>query len=233
MFCKNCGKELPEDATFCGECGKKIEMAKNDVLQEQPSNSIRENKNATTGEQSDKSIVGLIIILCIVVTVTLVAGVIYYLYDSGYFDDIFELNISSKRIEMDEEKLVCNRCGGEKIDINGRTICLKCDVAIEDDEEDDNEEIDKDVDSDYLFPSDRVLITAEDLAGMTADEVALIRNEIYARHGYIFQTEKYQKYFEAKNWYQPNENFTADSLNSIENANKDFLVKYETDMGWR
>ena len=41
------------------------------------------------------------------------------------------------------------------------------------------------------------------------------------------------QYFGQKDWYQPDPNFTADSLNAIETANKDFLVKYETDMGWR
>ncbi len=85
----------------------------------------------------------------------------------------------------------------------------------------------------YLFPSDREYITNDDLAGKTKEEVALIRNEIYARHGYVFNTEAYQEYFSQKEWYQPNPYFSEAELNEIELANKDFLVEYEESRGWR
>ena len=85
----------------------------------------------------------------------------------------------------------------------------------------------------YLFPSDSEYITDSDLAGKTKEEVALIRNEIYARHGYVFNTEAYQEYFSQKEWYSPNPNFSEAVLNEIELANKDFLVEYEESRGWR
>lgn len=87
--------------------------------------------------------------------------------------------------------------------------------------------------SDYLFPSDSVYITYSDLYGLSQDEVAFIRNEIYARHGYMFQTEPYKSYFAAKSWYSPNPYFDESYFNSIEKANKDFIVEYEKSMGWR
>lgn len=85
----------------------------------------------------------------------------------------------------------------------------------------------------YLFPSDTVYITESDLYGKTKDEVALIRNEIYARHGYIFKNESYKAYFSAKAWYIPNENFNENMLTPIEKMNKDFIVAYEKRKGWR
>ena len=85
----------------------------------------------------------------------------------------------------------------------------------------------------YLFPSDSQYITDADLAGKTKEEVALIRNEIYARHGYVFNTEAYQEYFSQKSWYQPHPSFSEAQLNGVEIANKDFLVKYEESRGWR
>ncbi len=85
----------------------------------------------------------------------------------------------------------------------------------------------------YLFPSDSEYITNDDLAGKTKEEVALIRNEIYARHGYVFNTEAYQEYFSQKEWYQPDPSFSEAQLNEIELANKDFLVEYEESRGWR
>jgi len=85
----------------------------------------------------------------------------------------------------------------------------------------------------FLFESDRYYISESDLYGKTQEEVALIRNEIYARHGYIFNTDTYAEYFSQKPWYEPNPDFSEALFNEIEKANKDFLVQYEADRGWR
>ena len=85
----------------------------------------------------------------------------------------------------------------------------------------------------YLFPSDRYYITEEDLRGLSQKTVALMRNEIYARHGYIFSNYEYHQYFSQKSWYYPNQEFTEDWFNDIEKANKSFIVNYEKRMGWR
>jgi len=85
----------------------------------------------------------------------------------------------------------------------------------------------------FMFPSDSRYITYSDLNGMTKDEVALLRNEIYARHGYIFQSEAYSSYFENMSWYYPNPDFDESLFNSIEKKNKETIVAFETDMGWR
>ncbi len=86
---------------------------------------------------------------------------------------------------------------------------------------------------DYLFPSDTQYITNEYLSTLTKDQVALVRNEIYARHGYVFKTESIQNYFAAKSWYTPNPSFDESQFSEIEKANKDKIVEYEKQMGWR
>jgi len=85
----------------------------------------------------------------------------------------------------------------------------------------------------FLFPSSDVYITEEFLDTLTREEIAFIRNEIYARYGYIFQTEPYKSYFEGKEWYYPNENFDESCLNAIEKANVETIINYEKRMGWR
>lgn len=87
--------------------------------------------------------------------------------------------------------------------------------------------------SDFLFPSNEKLITEADLDKHTKEEVAIIRNEIYARHGYIFKTEPFITYFNGKSWYVKNENFHEGMLNDIERANREFIVAYESKRGWR
>ncbi len=85
----------------------------------------------------------------------------------------------------------------------------------------------------YLWPSDRYYITVDDLRGYTQEGVAAIRNEIYARHGYVFQTDKWRNYFSQFSWYVPNANFSDSMFNDVENANIATIVDYEKSMGWR
>ena len=60
------------------------------------------------------------------------------------------------------------------------------------------------------------------LGDMFAEDLRVLRNEIYARHGRIFKDVDLQKYFEAQAWYKPNPDFKDDQLNVVEAAN---LVK--------
>jgi len=91
--------------------------------------------------------------------------------------------------------------------------------------------------SEYLFPSDREYITKDYLKTLSKEEVALIRNEIYARYGYAFKTETYMQYFSQKSWYRPNYGLEQETINSmfsnVERQNKDTIVEYEIEMGWR
>ncbi len=58
------------------------------------------------------------------------------------------------------------------------------------------------------------------------DRLRLMRNEIYARHGYIFQDRKLQAYFDTKNWYH---RVSRDvKLNNTEQYNVDALKRIET-----
>lgn len=42
----------------------------------------------------------------------------------------------------------------------------------------------------------------DELINYTKSELALIRNEIFAKHGYMYETEPYITYFENKYWYE-------------------------------
>ena len=44
------------------------------------------------------------------------------------------------------------------------------------------------------------------LYNFSSDELAIIRNTLYARRGYKFKKKKYQNYFGAKSWYNPTTN---------------------------
>ena len=55
----------------------------------------------------------------------------------------------------------------------------------------------------YFFPdSNSRYLTDEDLAPYSYDELELAKNEIYARHGRQFVTQRIADYFNSKSWYQ-------------------------------
>ena len=62
-------------------------------------------------------------------------------------------------------------------------------------------------------------ITDETLGAMFAEDLRVLRNEVYARHGRIFKDPELQKYFVAQAWYKPNPDFKDDMLNAIEAKN--------------
>ena len=94
------------------------------------------------------------------------------------------------------------------------------------------------VSSDYLYPSDSQYITEYELNQYTHDEIVLIRNEIYARHGCNFNDPTIRSYFESQSWYYPIDglnasNFDSSVLNEYELTNIDTILAYEREMGWR
>lgn len=86
----------------------------------------------------------------------------------------------------------------------------------------------------YILPEcDTRVYTKEELSVLSAEELRLARNEIYARHGRIFSAEDLKNYFQSKSWYTPQYEGTefdakGDSiLNEYEIANRNLIVELE------
>lgn len=65
----------------------------------------------------------------------------------------------------------------------------------------------------------------EMLGDLFIEDLRILRNEIYARHGRVFKDAELQKYFESQTWYQPNPEFKDEELTEIEFQN---LAKIKT-----
>lgn len=91
--------------------------------------------------------------------------------------------------------------------------------------------------ADYILPnSDSELISKSDLEGFDAQTCKLARNEIYARHGRKFKDSELQEYFDSKDWYKGTidaDDFQESILSDIEIKNKDVIVDYEKEKGYR
>ena len=97
--------------------------------------------------------------------------------------------------------------------------------------------VSEEIQSEYIIKdSDTRLLIREDLEGLTAEQCRLARNEIYARHGRLFQDKDLQNYFSSCSWYhgtiEPSD-FKESMLSNIELANRDFIVNYEKEKGYR
>ena len=78
------------------------------------------------------------------------------------------------------------------------------------------------------FPqaSERLLIAA-DLQNLSKNDMKIMRNEIFARHGYIFQTNDMKSYFQNQTWYTPRYNDVNSLLTETEKKNIDLIKRYE------
>lgn len=83
------------------------------------------------------------------------------------------------------------------------------------------------VPGDYPAGSIRYL-SYNDIAGMTKWELSVMRNEIYARHGYIFtQNISIKNHFERQSWYVPMYYNVDGFLSKVEKYNINYIKQYE------
>ena len=93
--------------------------------------------------------------------------------------------------------------------------------------------------TDYiLLNSDERYIDKSELSSLGQWQLRLARNEIYARYGYSFEDEELRRYFLNKSWYEEDSSINKDTwsddcLNEYEKANRDLIVSYEEEMGYR
>ncbi len=70
----------------------------------------------------------------------------------------------------------------------------------------------------FLTPPDR-MITAAELQGKSKAELRVMRNEVYARHGKVFQSPDLHDYFTQKPWYSQNPSYSDSLLSDVDKEN--------------
>ena len=82
-------------------------------------------------------------------------------------------------------------------------------------------------DSDYILEgSDSRYVTESEVENLSEADLRLAKNEIYARHGRIFDSADLKKYFESKSWYKGTikaDDFDEGVLNKYEKSNIDLI----------
>lgn len=88
----------------------------------------------------------------------------------------------------------------------------------------------------YILPqSSTEFLTEDDLRGLSAFDLKIARNEIFARHGRKFKDPELQNYFDMQPWYHGTiepDDFDNKSLSLIEDTNAKLIRSYEHKMGY-
>ena len=87
-----------------------------------------------------------------------------------------------------------------------------------------------------LPSSDSYYYSYDELSSMSAWDLYIARNEIYARHGRMFNRSDLQDYFNSQSWYEPI--YTASQFDSmggmlsdVELQNAKLMKQVEADKG--
>jgi serine/threonine protein kinase, bacterial len=79
-----------------------------------------------------------------------------------------------------------------------------------------------------IFPEASTrLLTQSDLVGRSLWELRVMRNEIFARHGYIFKTPEMISYFSLQRWYNPRYDDISSFLSELEVRNAKMIKSSE------
>jgi tetratricopeptide (TPR) repeat protein len=80
------------------------------------------------------------------------------------------------------------------------------------------------------------LVTKEDIRNLSSQDLVLMRNEIYARHGWVFNRKDLREYFNKQAWYHPKgllsnradaNRLAAAEMSPLERQNVQIILRYE------
>ena len=223
MYCRKCGQKLKETSRFCKKCGTPVMME-----------STIEDEVIIPMKHKKRWPIVLMIFLGVFLII-LAAFILKY-----------KMNQISEQSEVPDNQVIANEWSSQTDD-------FETDFSTDNSEEDISESVEKEVSeedqkqteetemqdeaSEYFIPdSDSKYLTMKDLEGYSADDCRIARNELFARHGRKFTDENLKSYFESKSWYEGTiepEDFDDSVFNEYEIANRDLIVEYEKEKGYR
>ena len=213
MNCSKCGFLIDNSTKFCPKCGN-VMIQDNILYEEKPNTTYENGTSETLAPKKNKFLRSFVISFSLVLILVSVG------YASYYFSFEKYNIITPKRLDKSPLKGIdttSKEKNSDKVsDIPASTV--ETDTTKSND------------DANYIFTkSSSEKLLESDLATLSKEKLALARNEIYARHGYVFKSEPFNSYFSNISWYKPNPNFKGlkEEFNSVESYNIDLITKQE------
>jgi hypothetical protein len=79
----------------------------------------------------------------------------------------------------------------------------------------------------YSLNASTTLLTEKQVANLSKGDLSIIRNTIYARHGYSFKNRPLRVFFDRQTWYIPVNTNIKNAFTEIEKKNIQLLLRYE------
>lgn len=244
MFCSRCGKKVKDGSSFCSNCGQKINYRPNPKSESSP--DIGDKSDSSGAEKKGGGMAWKAGVCLAAAGAVICLGVVWL---TGSLND---RDRSEKRSDYEDSVMVSDQRGtkgdgleyGETYktsapadseqavkDEGPKSSQEEADPGASESEGGEAAEPAESQDTEFILPESNVrYLTYEDIHGLDEASLRIAKNEIYARHGRLFQSEDLNQYFHSKSWYQgtvaPND-FSESVFNEFEKTNVDLLVAFQ------
>ena len=209
MNCPKCKNPISDNLQECEWCGyiiNKIEEEKANTTSNNKKGEKDINDNIDTNKPFKNYFFYFIIIIILLI-------IIIYVKNYYYYGDFFPSQEES--VEQPYDSLNLDK------DISKADTIQNYGSKIKSYEKESNIN-----EKETLETSERIL-TRSELEVYSGWELRIMRNEIYAKYGYIFKSEDLRNYFNKKSWYEPRFNDVSDQLTPIEKENVTIIKSME------
>ena len=253
MFCSKCGKQVRDGMNYCTNCGEPVKKDEGGVNLKKDDDKVSSTATLPHGNVSGKSnkakktkknkgvkivfitIAGIILALLLILFALVQTGIISIsIDDSTNQESVLDKKSKSSKREKEKERRakekeseegdVTTQAQTEPVSTEEQTVqpaTMPSTVAIN---------------NEFILPDSSVrVLDKSELVGFSAEQCRLARNEIYAKHGRMFDDAGLQNYFNSRSWYHgtiPAKQFNDNMLSDIEIQNRNLIIAFEKEMGY-
>lgn len=253
MFCSKCGKQVRDGMNYCTNCGEPVKKDEGGVNLKKDDDKVSSTATLPHGNVSGKSnkakktkknkgvkivfitIAGIILALLLILFALVQTGIISIsIDDSTNQESVLDKKSKSSKRENEKERRakekeseegdVTTQAQTEPVSTEAQTVqpaTMPSTVAIN---------------NEFILPDSSVrVLDKSELVGFSAEQCRLARNEIYAKHGRMFDDAGLQNYFNSRSWYHgtiPAKQFNDNMLSDIEIQNRNLIIAFEKEMGY-
>lgn len=253
MFCSKCGKQVRDGMNYCTNCGEPVKKDEGGVNLKKDDDKVGSAATLPHGNVSGKSnkakktkknkgvkivfitIAGIILALLLILFALVQTGIISIsIDDSTNQESVLDKKSKSSKREKEKERRakekeseegdVTTQAQTEPVSTEAQTVqpaTMPSTVAIN---------------NEFILPDSSVrVLDKSELVGFSAEQCRLARNEIYAKHGRMFDDAGLQNYFNSRSWYHgtiPAKQFNDNMLSDIEIQNRNLIIDFEKEMGY-
>lgn len=253
MFCSKCGKQVRDGMNYCTNCGEPVKKNEGGVNLKKDDDKVSSAATLPHGNVSGKSnkakktkknkgvkivfitIAGIILALLLILFALVQTGIISIsIDDNTNQESVLDKKSKSSKREKEKERRakekeseegnVTTQAQTEPVSTEAQTVqpaTMPSTVAIN---------------NEFILPDSSVrVLDKSELVGFSAEQCRLARNEIYAKHGRMFDDAGLQNYFNSRSWYHgtiPAKQFNDNMLSDIEIQNRNLIIAFEKEMGY-